>query len=150
MSFQDFDDSDLAFVSLRSFKMLRALHCESHWLVSSQDTDLDDDDEALSQGFHSTDDTEIAVADPRDNLPESLEELHLFGIYEDEEWKRLTRIFETANPSTPKLTYEKTCLIRGGSNWNSRGIQEKIGGAAKPGEDFCNTLDTEIWIGHGY
>ena len=142
-------ENDIPLASLRGFKTLKALHCETRWLIRSQDTNLGDD-EALSQGFHSVEDLGEAIADPRNNLPESLEELYLEGIYEDEEWEQLVELFKISNTSTPKLTFEKTCLMRSSTAWNSRGTQEKFGGAAEPANRFSNPLYTQIWVNHGY
>lgn len=142
-------EGDILFTSLRRFKALKALHCETRWLLPSKDTDLGDD-EALSQGFHHVEDAEEPFADPRNNLPESLEELYLSGIYEDEEWEHLIKLFESPNASTPKLTYEKTCLMRDPGGWNRSGTQAKFGGADEPGDRFRNPRLTHIWDGHGY
>ncbi|KZM18856.1 uncharacterized protein EKO05_0006503 [Ascochyta rabiei] len=148
IGFED-GDNDLLFTSLQGFTTLKALRCETRWLLRSHDTGLGDG-EALSQGFHSVEDAEEAITDPRDNLPESLEELYLDGVYEDEEWEQLTELFKNPNTSTPKLTLEKTCVMRHSKAWDRRGVQEKVGGAAEPGIRFTNPLHMSIWDGHGY
>ncbi|KAJ4365402.1 hypothetical protein N0V95_000451 [Ascochyta clinopodiicola] len=148
VGFEDGED-DLSFTSLREFTALKALRCETRWLLRSDDTDLGDG-EALSQGFHSEEDAGEALEDPRDNLPESLEELYLDGIYEDEEWEELTELFQNPNTCTPKLTLEKTCVMRHSRAWDKHGAQEKIGGAAEPDTRFVNPLLMNIWEGHGY
>ncbi|KAF9698259.1 hypothetical protein EKO04_003693 [Ascochyta lentis] len=143
------DEQDIPFTSLRGFTKLKALHCETRWLVRAPDTDLGDD-EALSQGFHSVEDGGEAITDPRDNLPESLEELYLDGVYEDEEWEQLTEVFKAPNIFTPKLTLEKTCFLRHSTSWDGRATQQKIGSAAEPGNRFTNPLHIGTWEDHGY
>jgi hypothetical protein len=118
-------------------------------LLRSPDVDLDSN-EALSQGFYSIDGPGPAILDPRDNLPESLEELYLDGVYEDEEWEQLVELFKTLNASTPKLMLEKICVRRLSARWDINGALAKFGGAAEPPHTFKHPLTTRLLTGHGY
>jgi hypothetical protein len=118
-------------------------------LLRSTDTDLGSDEE-LSQGFYSIEDAGPAISDPRDNLPVSLEELHLDGVYEDEEWEDLVSIFEKPNANTPNLTMNKVCVRRQSAAWNAGDIQTKFGGAAAPQGEYVDRFTTKLLYGHGY
>ncbi|KAJ4994390.1 hypothetical protein SVAN01_00219 [Stagonosporopsis vannaccii] len=112
MGFEE-SEQDIAFVSARGFKKLKALHCEARWLLPKSNDDLGND-EPLSQGFHIAEEEPEESKDPRDNLPETLEYLYLDGVYDYDEWHQLTDIFDTTNLNTPKLTLENTGLMCGG------------------------------------
>lgn len=89
-------------------------------------------------------------SDPRDNLPEELEELYLDCVYEDEDWKELVKTFKAPNSSTPKLTLEKLCVRRFSTGWGKRVTQAKFGGAAEPPNMIERPLTTRLFSGHGY
>jgi hypothetical protein len=137
-------------VSARGFQKLKALHCETRWLLDQSEElleDIESDDNAdLPEDHHLVQDPvekrTVHSKDPRDNLPESLEYLYLDGVYEDDEWEQMIEMFKTTNANTPKLTLENTCLNREDS--------AKFGNAVEPHIRIDNPLLEDIWSGHSY
>ncbi|KAF3048237.1 hypothetical protein E8E12_011421 [Didymella heteroderae] len=149
IGFED-GEEDIRSVSLRDFQRLKALRCETRWLLRRpedlwKDIELDDDAE-LPEDHHFVDnpvgERSVYSRDPRDNLPESLEYLYLDGNYQKDEWKNLIKMFKIMNANTPKLTIENVCL--------DRNSEAKYGRAVEPHVRFANPLLDNIWKRHNY
>ena len=120
---------------------LKALRCEVQWLLPPADDELFDN-EALSQGFHSKGEVFNETLDPRNHLPASLEYLCLDGAFDNEEWKELCEVFESANENTPKLSLENTRLVRG--------TDVNFGRAMEAEQRFDRPYLSDIWRRHNH
>ena len=127
-------------VSLRNFRKLRLLNCELRILLRSPDADLDNEDDALSEGFLSQHSDECRMSDPRDHLPDSLEELYLHGAFDQNEWMQLSQIFDGACAATPNLTLENIRIRNVSASRNGAGASLRIGAAKMPPRIFSHPL----------
>lgn len=137
-SYQE-DEDDISIVSLRNFRKLRSITCELRCLMPSPDADSDVD-EALSDGFLIQDSEGCLVSDPRNRLPDDLQELYLHGVFEHDEWEQLHRTFENSNAATPKLLLDNICIRNLWKPGYENGVPARIGAAEEPPDIFSRSL----------
>ncbi|KAH7356207.1 hypothetical protein BKA66DRAFT_501680 [Pyrenochaeta sp. MPI-SDFR-AT-0127] len=137
-------EDDLESVSLCEFKKLTSFHAE--WKMIWPQHQEPCDDEPLKEGFYAESHSSASDFDIRTILPESLEELYLHGVFDDDEWEQLTIPLGCLNSTTPKL--HKMCIRRHGRNWPYEPI-ETFGDAAMPPPSYYHQL-AKLLEGHGY
>jgi hypothetical protein len=127
------EETDLPRVSLRGFKKLRVLNCQYKILRPAAEEDMGYD-EPLEEGFFSAEEHKNIDSewDVRTILPESLEVLWIHDSFPrddgQDEWDNIVSVFESPSPSTPNLSWDRTCIrkIRHGVT------RETIGGGEEP------------------
>lgn len=68
------------------------------------DDDCQQDEELPDGGFYTEDKETLDSFDIRTLLPESLEELHIYGLFDDDEWERMNKLIEGQSKLTPNLS----------------------------------------------
>jgi hypothetical protein len=149
---ENYDGPGPPAVSFRGFKKLKSLSCPWYMVRPVLPDGLSEIDEPLEQGFHREEDghKELEDFDVRTILPESLEELALYGNFFDEDgrcdWQTTKRMFREPSPYTPHLTLAKTCIR---STWNDE-ARARIGTAEDPIDKYEHPLSLRLLDGHGF